>query len=348
MTDFPVTIIYGTGAAAEALLDRHGSAWHDIIFVTTTGEGEFHGKPVLAARDISRMTAPRIIVASSFRRQILDVLEELGISDDCVTWYLPSEDKIVSTSELRDWFTHQPADYQVVMAQQEVMAGCRDMVPEFFPLLNFVKPFTMTSVPRLYDLYETIRYLVRAKIPGDIIECGVWRGGSMMLAAKTLLALGETDRDLVLFDTYAGHPRPDPERDVDLWGNRAINDWVIYSHADGTSAWGEVSIEEVAVNLTSTGYPTDKIHLIKGMVEDTAPANPRDSIALLRLDTDWYSSTKVALETFWPRVSRGGVLIADDYGHYQGQREAIDNFFVDRPILLHRIDYACRAAVKTD
>jgi hypothetical protein len=126
-----------------------------------------------------------------------------------------------------------------------------------------------------------------------------------------------------------------------------MDQWSALRKTDETSDWANVSIEEVRANMARTGYPADKVHFVKGMVEKTAGANVPASLALLRLDTDWYASAKIALETFWPRLVRGGVLIVDDYGHYQGQRKAVDDFFAADPQLLHRIDYGCRVIVKT-
>jgi O-methyltransferase len=238
-------------------------------------------------------------------------------------------------------------DYQAMMASNNAKAAFEDLDPEFRPLMESVRPYTMTSIERMYHLYKAAIYLSRAGVQGDLLECGVWRGGSMMLVAKTLLGLGDTGRTLHLFDTYEGHPKPDGEVDVDLWGNRAVEEWASLRKTDETSDWGRVSIDEVRANMASTGYPGDKVRLVKGMVENTAAANAPARLALLRLDSDWYASSKVALEVFWPRLASGGVLIVDDYGHYKGQRKAVDEFFAGSPQLLHRIDYSCRAVIKT-
>jgi hypothetical protein len=239
-------------------------------------------------------------------------------------------------------------DYQLLMAQQSLMAEFKDFDPEFGAVFQPCKPFTMTSVERLYALFKAVQYTVRAGIPGDFIETGVWRGGSMMLAASTLLQLGDRSRHLHLFDTFEGHPKPDAEKDVDLWGNNAHAEWLKYRITDETSNWVPVSIDEVRENMVGTGYPAERVKLIKGMVEKTAAANAPERIALLRLDTDWYESTKVSLEVFYPRLVQGGVLIVDDYGHYRGQRQAVDEYFAnDRNApLLSRIDYSCRMGVK--
>ena len=239
-------------------------------------------------------------------------------------------------------------DYQLRMLQQSLMASFTDLDPGFRPVVDFVKPYTMTSLERMYDLYKSVEYLSRAAVPGDMLECGVWRGGSMMLVARTLLAMGDTSRTLYLFDTYEGHPKPDPEHDVDLWGTSAIHVWANHRKTDETSDWAYVSIDKVRSNMELTGYPIDKVVLVKGMVEKTATTHAPETLSLIRLDTDWYASAKISLETFWPRLSRGGVLIIDDYGHYRGQRKAVDEFFATAPVLLHRVDYSCRTIVKTD
>lgn len=242
----------------------------------------------------------------------------------------------------------QDHDYQLIMAQQSLMAEFKDFDLEFPPIFEAVRQFTMTSTERLYALFKAVQYTVRAGILGDVIETGVWRGGSMMLTANVLRQLGDTSRMLHLFDTFEGHPKPDPDKDVDLWGNDAHTDWLKYRITDETSTWAHVSIDEVRNNMLQTGYPADRVTLIKGMVEKTAATNAPERVALLRLDTDWYESTKISLEVFYPRLVSGGVLIIDDYGHYRGQRQAVDEYFKeDRTApLLNRIDYSCRIGVK--
>jgi hypothetical protein len=168
-----------------------------------------------------------------------------------------------------------------------------------------------------------------------------------MLIAETLLALGDTSRRIFLFDTFEGHPKPDAENDVDVWGNRAVEEWERREAAGET--WAYVSLDEARTNMAQTGYPTDRIVFVKGMVEDTIPATGEvKALALLRLDTDWYGSASVSLEHLFPRLVEGGVLIMDDYGHYKGQRRALDEYLAatGQHLLLNRIDYSCRVAVK--
>ena len=238
--------------------------------------------------------------------------------------------------------------FQLEMAAYHLKTGMGDAEPEFFPLYERCSQYTMTSWDRLYNLHMAVRYIMQANIPGDFLECGVWRGGSMMMVALTLLALGRTDRRLLLFDTFEGLPKPDEALDVDVWGNRGIDGWRPHRKTDQSSDWAYASLEEVRANMESTGYPMGNVYFVKGMVEDTLPTKAPDTIAMLRLDTDWYSSTRHELEQLYPRLSRNGILILDDYGHFQGARRATDEYFksIDLAPLLVRTDYAGRLAVK--
>lgn len=250
----------------------------------------------------------------------------------------------------------QPADqprltgYQLEMATYHLKTWMGDVEKEFFPFFTRCQEYTMTSWERLYSLHSAVKYLMRAEVPGDFVECGVWRGGSMMMVALTLMSLGRTDRQLFLFDTFEGLPKPDAGLDVDIWGNRGIDGWRPHRKTDQSSDWAYASLEEVRANLESTGYPMDKVHFIKGMVEETLPANAPATISMLRLDTDWYSSTRHELDHLYPRLSRNGVLILDDYGHFKGARKAADEYLdaLAAPPLLTRVDYAGRIAVKVE
>jgi hypothetical protein len=181
--------------------------------------------------------------------------------------------------------------------------------------------------------------VVRNRIAGDMVECGVWKGGSVMAMALTLLQLGERDRSLYLFDTFSGMTPPS-DVDVDYQGQQAQ---VILD-----AVRCEASQQEVENAVFSTGYDREKIHFVPGRVEETIPAYAPESIALLRLDTDWYESTQHELVHLFPRLARGGVIIIDDYGHWRGARQAVDEYIAQRqiPLLLHRIDYTGRIAVK--
>ena len=240
-------------------------------------------------------------------------------------------------------------DYQILMTHQGLLAEFRDLEPQFQESYERCTAYTMTSVERLYSLHKCVEYLVDASIAGDLAECGIWRGGSCMMMAQTLLASGDRDRRILMYDTYEGHPQPDPERDIDLWGNSGYEEWRRQTSEGQVKGWGCASLKEVRENMQTTGYPDDKLEYVKGMVEETVPVHIPERLALLRLDTDWYKSTRVALVYLYPKLVTGGVLVIDDYGHYRGQRQAVDEYFAaagGRP-LLHRIDYSCRVAVKS-
>ncbi|HTI85272.1 MAG TPA: TylF/MycF/NovP-related O-methyltransferase [Alphaproteobacteria bacterium] len=232
-------------------------------------------------------------------------------------------------------------DLQSMMVSQHIRAVISDFEPDFLPFYRAIRAYSGGSPERLYNLHQGIRYIVSAGIPGAFVECGVWKGGTMMMVASTLVALGATDRKLYLYDTYEGHPKPDEKLDVDLHGHRAVDDWF--------PQWMEVSEDAVRDNMARTGYPMENVVLVKGRVEDTLPQHAPDTVALLRLDVDWHSPCRHALEHLFPRLSPDGLLILDDYGHYQGFRTAVDEYLESArsPMLLNRIDYACRVGVKT-
>ena len=209
-----------------------------------------------------------------------------------------------------------------------------------------VKPFTMTSPERIFALCQAVNYIVTNQIPGDIVECGVWKGGSMMAVAKTLLELNDTSRHLYLFDTFEGMTQPS-EHDIDYRGIEASKQLVESNKQKEDSIWCYAPIETVKSSVYSVGYDTKKIHFVKGKVEDTIPEQAPSKISLLRLDTDWYESTRHELNHLFPRISAGGVIIIDDYGYWQGTRKAVDEYIVENniTILLNRIDVTGRIGV---
>jgi hypothetical protein len=212
-------------------------------------------------------------------------------------------------------------------------------------LYRRVDAYTMTTPPRVYALVQAVEYVVARGVPGAIVECGVWRGGSMMAAALTLLRLGVTDRDLYLYDTFAGMPPPS-EADTTRSGVRAAD--LLAQEDEDSHIWAIASLSDVRSAVLSVGYPEQRIHFVEGLVEETLPTKAPDEIALLRLDTDWYSSTKHELEQLYPRLAPGGALILDDYGHWQGARQAVDEYFEKNRItlLLNRVDSTARIGVK--
>ncbi|PSB04096.1 TylF/MycF/NovP-related O-methyltransferase [Merismopedia glauca] len=212
-------------------------------------------------------------------------------------------------------------------------------------IISRVKPFTHTSPERIHAVCNSVKYIVANQIPGDIVECGVWKGGSMMAAMLTLLSLKDTSRNIYLFDTFEGMTEPDA-RDVSFLGKEALD--LFKGIESSNQKWLYSSVEEVKEAVYSTGYDKDKIHFVKGKVEDTLPEFAPAQISLLRLDTDWYESTRHELIHLFPCLVPGGVLIIDDYGHWQGAKQATDEYIQQNnlKILLNRIDYTGRIGVK--
>ena len=201
--------------------------------------------------------------------------------------------------------------------------------------------YTLTSMERCYSLYKAIQYITKGNILGDIVECGVWRGGSAMLAALTLIKNQQTHRKIYLYDTYEGMPEP-TDKDIDIHGVPYRLLW------KKEKEFLSVSLDEVKKNIFSTGYPKENIIFVKGMVQDTIPNTVPKQIALLRLDTDLYESTYHELFHLYPKTTSQGIIIIDDYGHFQGSQEATEKYLSQNPqkVLLHRIDYSCRVWIK--
>jgi O-methyltransferase len=209
---------------------------------------------------------------------------------------------------------------------------------------------SITSRERVIALVDAVRYCVERGIEGDFAECGVWRGGSVIAMIMALQHAGADDRDIWLYDTFEGMTEP-TEADTSPIHKPAVEIWREAEEA-GQPAFPEYFDPElfnervVRENVLSTGYPESCLHFVRGPVEETIPAQMPERIALLRLDTDWYESTRHELEHMYPRLVDGGVLIIDDYGHWEGARRAVDEYFADKPLLLNRIDYTGRVAVK--
>lgn len=195
-----------------------------------------------------------------------------------------------------------------------------------------VKQRTMTDHVKLFGLIEATRYVVRAGVDGDIVECGVWRGGSMQAVALTLLQQGVGDRELHLFDTFEGMPPPTEE---DRRGETSAQE-MLEAHDKNHRVWAVAGLDDVREAMREVNYPAEHVHFHQGLVEDTIPGQAPNTIALLRLDTDWYESTRHELEHLYERLTPGGVLILDDYGDWEGAKKATDEFVaaLDQPVFL--------------
>lgn len=224
-----------------------------------------------------------------------------------------------------------------------------EATPRESALIDSLAPFTMTSGERLWSLLNAVRYVVREGIRGDFVECGVWRGGSVMAMALQLRDLGALDRRIWLYDTFAGMTDPTT---VDVEESTGVSASDMLAHTpirDGNNVWCVAGRDDVEANLRVTEYPFENFTIVEGDVVNTLPAHAPSTVALLRLDTDWYESTRTALEVLYPRLAVGGVCILDDYGHWKGARKAVDEYFNTREWhpFMHPIDYSGRIFIKS-
>lgn len=250
---------------------------------------------------------------------------------------------------MKKWVSRQIQNlgYEVVKKTKLQQRLPLDFDPVHLEIYKKVKEHTMTSPERIYSLIEAVRYVVKNRIPGAIVECGVWKGGSMMAVAETLRSLHDESRELFLYDTFEGMSEPG-EKDRTWAGDPAAALLSKDTDKEKNAVWAYSTIDTVREGMRSTVYPESKIRYIKGKVEETIPGVLPREIALLRLDTDWYESTRHELLHLYPLLQKGGVLILDDYGYWQGARKAVDEYFDQRPepMLLNRIDETGRIAIK--
>jgi predicted O-methyltransferase YrrM len=192
----------------------------------------------------------------------------------------------------------------------------------------------MSGPARLRALYEGVRLVARNKVSGDIVECGTARGGSAALLGLAAQRFG-VRCTIWAFDTFEGIPS----------ATEADPDFEIARLYTGEFR-GEVS--DVEALLRRLGL-LERIRLVKGLFQDTVPMSPVNPIALLHLDGDWYESVKVCLDHLFDRVSPGGVIQIDDYGHWEGARKAVDEFLDARGLRprLRWIDYTGRQWLKS-
>lgn len=241
--------------------------------------------------------------------------------------------------------TAQDMGYYIVKIHNDSVI---DADKKFIEIYNKCKPFTMTSKERMFALYKAVEYIIKAEIPGDFVEYGVWKGGSTMLIAYVLLEMKISNRKIYLYDTFEGMTAPTAEDyEVSNETNLAINMWKQEQKEDHND-WCYASLAEVRNNMLTTKYPEQNINFVKGKVEETIPKTQPNSISILRLDTDWYESTKHELINLFPLVSKNGILIIDDYGCWDGSKKATDEYFHGKPIFLNRIDEHSRLIIKTN
>lgn len=209
--------------------------------------------------------------------------------------------------------------------------------------IDIVQPFSMTSRERIYELYESLEYIRLSNLEGDIVECGVWKGGNILGIIEYLSFYNIETKTVWLYDTFNGMTEPE-DIDMDLNQRQASS----IMHLPHVLAYS--SLDEVKQNLSRSKFNKNSIKYIIGDVSETLkiPENIPKSISLLRLDTDWYKSTKDELYYLYPNLARNGVLIVDDYGHWRGSKTACDEYFLNKNIKMSQIDYTGIKIIKNE
>ncbi len=174
---------------------------------------------------------------------------------------------------------------------------------------------TMIGWSRLENIQACVEDIIERGVPGDLIETGVWRGGALIFMRAVLKAHNVRDRRVWGADSFRGLPMPDAAR-------------FPADEGDVTHTYQElaVSLDEVCANFEKYGLLDEQVRFLQGWFRETLPSAPVEELSLIRLDGDMYESTYVALESLYPKLSRGGYLIVDDYGAVPTCRKAVHDF----------------------
>lgn len=239
--------------------------------------------------------------------------------------------------------------YDIVPSKTKLSASEYDLTKRDLEIIAYIveNKLSMASIDRLINTVKSCRYVAENGIEGAFVECGVWRGGNAIAAKMVFEDLSDT-RECWLFDTFEGMPPPE---DIDFDVSTGAPAETDYQRLSNTSeGWCFASLSEVQRNIEQSGVSAEQFRLVKGDVCKTLTdtENLPASISVLRLDTDWYASTKRELEVLYPRVGLGGILILDDYGKWHGAKSAVHEYFETLAFkpMLNRIDKSGRFCIK--
>ena len=217
--------------------------------------------------------------------------------------------------------------------------------------LEIASKYSMTGFERMFFLIKAIKQIEIDNVEGDFVECGVWRGGNLILFQKMIEKLNLRNKKIIAYDTYSGMSQPG-QSDLNI-NNEKAEDIINKLEKKGVDPekniiFAKCELENVKKNFQTNTRENDNLICIKGKVEDTLKIkkNLPNKISLLRLDTDWYESTKIELEVLFPLLSRNGIMIIDDYGYWKGSKKAVDEYFKDKNINLFKIDFTSRYLFK--
>ncbi|MDB3889146.1 TylF/MycF family methyltransferase [Candidatus Pelagibacter sp.] len=244
-------------------------------------------------------------------------------------------------------------NFKISKIKKEILELSVEIKPKSLKIIedvlikNYAK-IGMTSIPRLINTIKSCMYVVENNIPGDFVECGTWRGANGIVAKKVFEQMG-SKKKVWLFDTFEGMTAP-TNIDVNSITKKKAKTKYLKTKKKTHSEWCYASLDDVKKNFKSSNLNINSVIFVKGKVEETLKIkkNLPNKISVLRLDTDWYKSTKLELEILYPILSKKGVLIIDDYGHWEGSRKAVNKYFskTNSKPMLNIIDYTCRSGIK--
>ncbi len=209
-------------------------------------------------------------------------------------------------------------------------------------ILKKSENYINASLPNRWGIIQSLQHVKRNKIKGDIVETGVFHGGGIIFLNDILKYL-KLKKTIWGYDTFEGIPNINLKKDRIL-GSKKIKH---VKKSDNMDKNMYPTLDTVKNNLKKNNVK-NQINLIKGDTKKTLKINKHlpKKISFLRLDTDFYESTLNELKTFYPKISKNGILMIDDYGHHVGCRKAVDEYFKNKKIWLHRIDYTARLIIK--
>ena len=214
-------------------------------------------------------------------------------------------------------------------------------------LIQLIKKYSMNSSLRSWILIIALKEIFEKNIEGDFVETGVWRGGNLILFKKYIQKYHLKDKKIFGYDTFEGFPEP-TINDKDF-KNISAFEYIKNKKVENFSSYhSKISLDQVKENFIKQTGDSDNLFLFKGATNDTLQKNSNlpDKIAILKLSTCFYESTKFELEIMYEKLQKGGYLIIDDYGWWKGAKLAFDEFFKNNKKNLHFVDHTCRFLIK--
>jgi hypothetical protein len=227
-------------------------------------------------------------------------------------------------------------DYQVKQQKNHLKLFNSVVDPNFLAKFESIRSRTMLSTEALYNFWLCCKYVALKGIQGDVVELGVWQGGSLEVAQHSILKWGGSNK-VIGIDTFSGHPPPGVD-ERDAWGNSMLEEFKRREASGEGWAVAQQSIVERNLAMVNSNF-----ELRSEEINKQSTFQGIDKLTILRLDLDWYIPTQVALNKLFEKIQRGGFIIIDDYGHHSGARKAVDEFILAKGLVLNlqHVNYSC-------